>query len=198
MIELLRQAREFIATLVDKQPTMLLYDIGHTEERSDEELLSDDLEAIKERKDKVHRENELLIYSIVDEIMDKYGFGALAHNLEPYKIPLLNGDSKSSTTWLGSTPYQDLFPAGVKLQWMPWADNESAKSPTFGASISSSGYAQTMGTECHYCSLQHSFYSELPFSKSFYKSVLENDGWVESTEDGNYICPVCFIELFQE
>ena len=196
MIEILRQARELVAALVDKQPTMLLYDIGHTEERSDEELLSDDLEAIKERLERIRTENAAEIKAIVDDIMDKYGFGGVLDHVEPYSIPLLGGDAKEME-WLGSTKNQDLFPSGVKFEWTPWEDRDGDGSNTFGLGTPTSTYAQWMTATCHYCPKRYQFGSELPFNQEFFACLVEMEGWVASPA-GYHICPDCFLELFRD
>lgn len=191
IIELLKAAREVVAQLIDREPTMLLYDLGYTEERSDEALLQDDLSAIFERAERIGKENTDFIYSVVDDIMDHYGFGSL--NVEPYRIPLLG--KGEPTSWLCSSDPQIIYPTGKKFEWVPWEDRDGVGVNTYGIGVPTEGYARWMTTECHYCKCRHDFYSELPFSQAFYKELLEKDGWVKNPA-GYFICPVCWIGLF--
>lgn len=186
LIKIIQQAREIVAQLIDMQPTMLLYDLGRTEERSDEELLMSDLEAISERLTRIVKDNDEYVFKIVDEIMSKYGVGKL-EEVKPFKVPLLRKKDGLSS-YLGSQDVSDdLF------TWVPW-DDRNIK-PEIKASLSAAGYSRWMTTKCNYCTKEHHYYSDLSFSPEFYKMVLQKDGWVKSDGD-HYVCSLCWPDLF--
>lgn len=186
LIKIIQQAREIVAQLIDMQPTMLLYDLGRTEERSDEELLMSDLEAISDRLTRIVKDNDEYVFKIVDEIMSKYGVGKL-EEVKPFKVPLLRKKDGLSS-YLGSQDVSDdLF------TWVPWDDRNSK--PEIKASLSAAGYSRWMTTKCNYCTKEHHYYSDLSFSPEFYKMVLQKDGWVKSDGD-HYVCSLCWPDLF--
>lgn len=186
LIKIIQQAREIVAQLIDMQPTMLLYDLGRTEERSDEELLMSDVEAISERLTRIVKDNDEYVFKIVDEIMSKYGVGKL-EEVKPFKVPLLRKKDGLSS-YLGSQDVSDdLF------TWVPGDDRNSK--PEIKASLSAAGYSRWMTTKCNYCTKEHHYYSDLSFSPEFYKMVLQKDGWVKSDGD-HYVCSLCWPDLF--
>lgn len=195
LIKIIQQAREIVAQLIDMQPTMLLYDLGGTEERSDEELLMSDLEAISGRLTRIAKDNDEYVFKIVDEIMSKYGIDKL-EGVEPFKVPLL-GKKGSMVDWIGSKDFLRTDPlpppAGPSFNWVPWDDRNSK--PEIKASLSAAGYSRWMTTKCNYCTKEHHYYSDLSFSPEFYKMVLQKDGWVKSDGD-HYVCSLCWPDLF--
>lgn len=197
ILKILSVAREYVAYLIDREP-MLLYDFGRSEHTPETELLQSDLQAIAERLGSIRADNERYIEGVLDDLhFSEYGFSDVGvdhldiHDTGSYKIPLL--EKGKPIAWMGDQT--DIFPKGVKHNWVPWDDRDSPSFTSYRVGqVPSKGYYKCLTASCYYCMREHRYECLLEFSESLYKMVLDKDGWVES-DIGSYCCPACWAGL---